>query len=409
MIESSLRARLRAVDPDSDPGVEDRAWEIVRGAHRPPPGARLRRRRRWRITVPAVASMLALAAGTLAVASPPREALGRWLREAIGLSATPHLRPMLAGLPGGGQLLVNSPTGPWIVSADGHRRYLGAYTAAAWSPHSLYVVAWRRTQLDALNPLGQQQWTLASAAAISVARWSPDGYRIAYIAGRGLWIVAGDGSETHQLYADVAPAAPAWQPHTGTTHRIAFVDQSGDIRLLDADSEVQLWRAKARPAVRQLLWSPDGTRLLAVFAGRVELYNSEGRLLADAALPAGQTISQAAFAPIGDQVALAVRQTSPAGESVAVQTATPRGLHQPPHILFSADAYINAIDWSPDDLWLVASSPSADQWIFIRTRPPVRFQAVSRITAQFASSHRAANGFPTLSGWQPPAPTRPAG
>lgn len=275
--------------------VEQRAWQVVRGAYSPP--AKSRQRRRWRATVPAVACLLALVAVVLVTASPPRDALARWLREAIGLSSQPHPHPMLAGLPGGGQLLVASPNGPWIVAANGRRHHLGSYTAAAWSPHSLYVVAWRRNELAALDPQGHPQWTLTDAGGISKARWSPDGYRIAYIAGRALWIVAGDGSGNHRLRTGVAAVTPAWQPQAGGSRRIAFVDQRGDLELLNADTAARSWRIKPPSMPSQLLWSPDGTRLLTVNARQLNLYSDRGLLLATRTLSTGQMIGQAAFGP----------------------------------------------------------------------------------------------------------------
>jgi hypothetical protein len=107
-------------------------------------------------------------------------------------------------------------------------------------------------------------------------------------------------------------------------------------------------------------------------------------------------------------------------------TASRGGFQHPAEILFSARAQINGLNWSPDDHWLLASSPSGDQWIFIRARPPVRLEAVSRIRAQFltppggARARRlrgtrttlatpGANGFPTLGGWQSPPSPQPSG
>ncbi len=414
MTETELRDRLRAIDPDRDSAAQERAWEVLRNAYRPTPKPtpaphRHRHRLRWRMTVPALACLLALAAVAVAVSNPPHVALARWLRQAIGITSAPHARPMLAGLPGGGQLLVNSPAGPWIVNAGGHRRYLGHYTAAAWSPHSLYVVAWRGRELDALSPRGQRQWVLASPGAISVARWSPDGYRVAYTAGPALWMLAGDRTGNHRLAAADPAVAPAWQPRNGLAHRIALLDPSGHIRLLDADSGAQLWRTRAPSAPRQLLWSADGTRLVAVSRTRVELYSARGRLLAATALAAGQTITQAALAPLGNRLALAIHQPGISANSIAILTASRRGLMMTPQILFSARAQIDGINFSPDDLWLLASSPSADQWIFIRTRPPVRLQAVGRIAAQFAARGGAAPGFPSLGGWQSPPPSGSGG
>ena len=278
MTDAELRERLRATQTDADRDAEQRAWQIVRSAYSPAEASS--RHHRFRITLPAMACTVAIVAVLLAVASSPRDALARWIRDAIGLSTQPHSRPVLGGLPSGGQLLVNSPAGPWIVHADGSPSYLGPYTAAAWSPHSLYVVAWHRAELAALDPNGRVEWVLTAGAKVTVARWSPDGYRISYIAGRSLDIVAGDGSDSHQLASHVKPVTPAWQPHTGSAHRIAFVDQLGDIELRNADTLALLWRIKPPTPPRQLLWSPDGTRLLAIAARQLSIYNTHGHLIA---------------------------------------------------------------------------------------------------------------------------------
>ncbi|MGA9857358.1 MAG: WD40 repeat domain-containing protein [Solirubrobacteraceae bacterium] len=404
MIDSDLRDRLRSVEPDSDPAVEERAWAAIRVAHAAATARgthSARKRRRWRMTLPAVAALLALAAGTLAVASPRHVAFGRWLREAIGLGAAPQPRPLLAGLPGGGALLVNTPGGPWVVSPDGHRRHLGAYSAAVWSPHSLYVAAWRGARLDILTPGGRQQWTLTAAHAISVVRWSPDGYRIVYLSGRGLRVVAGDGTGDHPL-ATSAAAAPAWEPHTAAAHRIAVIGRSGELRLLDADSGATIWHVWAGGPARQLLWSSDGTRLAVVGSHRIDLYDARGRPIAVEMPARGQTIEHAAFAPRGDRIALVIGHTAPAGAAVTVLTATRHGFGGPT-VLFNTRGLLAGLNWSPDGLWLLASSPSADQWIFIRTRSPGAPEAVSRIAAQFGP-HDHVPGFPSLGGWQAPPP-----
>jgi WD40 repeat protein len=397
MTEAELRARLRATQIDSHPEAEQRAWQVVRSAYNP--AAPARRRRHWRITVPAVATLVAVVAIVLASASAPREALARWIRQAIGISAQPRLRPMLAGLPSGGQLLVNSPGGPWIVHADGSRRYLGRYTAAAWSPHSLYVVAWRAAQLAALDPQGHPHWTLTGDAAVTVARWSPDGYRIAYLAGRALNIVAGDGSDNHQLIRTVGPITPAWEPDTGPAHRIAFLDRLGDIELRDADTGTLLWRAKPPALTQQLLWSPDGTRLLAAATHRLSLYDARGNLVANGTVPFADSVGPAAFAT-RDRLAIILHRVNQSTDSVALLDATRQGLGRAPQALFTAPERMTGIDWSPNHRWLLTSSASADQWIFIRIIAPTRLAAVGRIAGQFRRNGKRAGGFPDLGGWQ---------
>jgi WD40 repeat protein len=295
--------------------------------------------------------------------------------------------------------LVNTPNGPWIVHADGTRQYLGPYTAAAWSPHSLYVIAWHRSQLAALNPQGHQQWTLASRAQVTVARWSPDGYRIAYTAGRWLRIVAGDGSNDRQLASIVTTVAPAWQPHTGPEHRVAYLDHAGYIELRDADTRALVWRSKPRALPQRLLWSPDGTRLLTVEAHRLSLYDPRGRLITTSTIASGDTAGPAAFAA-GHRLAMILRPVDETANSVVLLDATKRGFRRVPQTVFTAPEQLTGIDWSPDHQWLITASASADQWIFIRVTAPTRLSAVSEIAKQLRPKHGGALGSPLLAGWQ---------
>src|SRR6185437_7031143 len=102
--------------------------------------------------------------------------------------------PALTRLPGGGDLLVQSPHGPWLVHADGSRRLLGDYDQATWSPRGLFVAAAGGRQLTAVEPHGDPHWSISSPARISSPRWAPSGYRVAYLSGRSLRVVAGDGT-----------------------------------------------------------------------------------------------------------------------------------------------------------------------------------------------------------------------
>jgi hypothetical protein len=415
--DSELRERLWAIAPPDASAAEQRAWESVRGGYRATtvrsrPARRSSAegsaappwrgpRRGWRMTIPAVACLLALAVGTLAAASPPRQALVRWLRGAIGLSAPPRPRPLLAGLPGGGELLVNSAAGPWVVSPGGHRRRLGAYAGAAWSPHALYVIAWRDRRLAALDPTGRVQWALDGDQPVAVARWSPDGYRIAYLAGGRLWAVAGDGTGNHRLASGLAPVAPAWQPGSpGAGHRVAVVTRGGDVEVVGADSARRAWRATPSQPPAQLLWSPDGSGLLSIGRTAMTLYTPAGRVLGVDALPAGETIGEAAFAHAGDRLALTIRPAGQRADIVSVLDATPNGLARAPRVVFSAQERIDGIGWSPQDRWLLASSASADEWVFIGMAVPSRLLAVARVAAQFQLPGVPAGTFPALGGWQ---------
>lgn len=393
MTEQELRDLLRDAPLGLDPRSEQRAWHVVRSAYQPRPAWRTR----WtaRRPVVAVATIALVAILALGMVSAPRQAVARWLRDAFGLTASPHTTRGLGGLPGGGRLLVETTNGSWLVTADGSRHDLGAYTGAAWSPHSLYVVAWRGAELATLNLTGAHQWELTAPGVISAARWSPDGYRIAFLADGGLDVVAGDGSGQHTLSNAAAPVPPAWQPRTGSVHRLTFVTSAGAIDQIDTDTGASLWTAHPPEPARQLVWSPGGDLLLVLGAHELSEYTSAGRLVSRVR-PAGATIESAAF-PSPREFALVIHRTAGRPDSIELLST---GSNPAPKILYTGLERLADLDASPNHQWLIAASPSADQWIFIRIRSPARLLASTNITDAFPRPTGSVATFPKLAGWQ---------
>src|SRR5439155_19771313 len=97
-------------------------------------------------------------------------------------------------LPAHRRRLVTSNEVPRVIGAVGSKRQLGAYDAASCSPHGLFVAASRGQELFALDPGGHVHWSIARPRPVLGARWSPDGFRIAYRSGGALRLVAGDGT-----------------------------------------------------------------------------------------------------------------------------------------------------------------------------------------------------------------------
>ena len=402
MTEGELRARLREARIPDETVAQERAWAVIRAAHR---SAETRGARpRWRATLPAVAALAGVAILILAIGGAPRQAVARWVREAIGLTALPHARPTLGPLPTGGQVLVSARSGVWIVTSRGVRRRLGPGDGATFSPHSLYVAVWRGHELAAFDLRGRRQWALTASASVSGARWSPDGFRIAYVAGRSLMVVAGDGSGAHALPGLAAGVAPAWQPRTGGIHRVAFVDARGAVELRDADSGALIWTAHPTARPEQLLWSTDGRRLVILSRREIALYSSAGRRLASRTLAAG-VLAGGALAP-GARLALLIVRAAPATSSLELVTATPDGLDRAPRGLLTAAERLVGVSWSPDHRWLLAVGPSADQWLFVRATGAPRIIAVSRVAGAFGAADRGRSAaappgaFPRVAGWQ---------
>src|SRR5207244_7129088 len=181
-------------------------------------------------------------------------------------------------------------------------RLLGAYDAASWSPHGLFVAASRGQELFALDPGGHVHWSIARPRPVLGAGWASDGVRIAYRSGGALRLVAGDGTGDRLLLRSVAPAAAAWRPGKG--HVLAVSDWAGRVLMLDADSGGLLWRSTEATIPTELSWSADGRRLLALSPRSVRLFDAGGRSLTTISTPVGARAEAAAFVPGRHEFAL---------------------------------------------------------------------------------------------------------
>ncbi len=337
------------------PGEHDarvRTWETVRAAFE----------RRERVAWPRKhARELALSAAVVAVLAaaftPPGHSVVNSLRDAVGrtkVEGVKNAHRELVRLPAGGPLLVQSTRGPWILQPSGTRRLLGNYTMASWSPHGKFVAAVRfRYELVALDPKGNIRWVRGRKQLIRFPRWSYEGFRIAYLSNDTLRVITGDGMTDIGLGGADPSVPPAWKPGT---HVVAWVRLGGNVLIRDAD------RLGAAPTVVRK------TKRVIALGWRA------GKLVVVTAPAAA-----AAFAGDGT-VARVVRE---AGRS-RVYVAN--------HVVFSGAGAIDSIAFSPNADWLAVGWKSADQFVFIRVRPP-KLDAVSNVTRQFGVR------FPTIQGW----------
>jgi dipeptidyl aminopeptidase/acylaminoacyl peptidase len=376
-----LRATLSGQALPDAGGAEERGWRVVSAAF----ADATPRRRRGPVRRTAV---VAVAIGLAVVAISPAGAEVRdFVGDALDVGSEPS-QPALTSLPAAGDLLVDSPQGPWVVQADGSKRLLGDYREATWSPHGLFVAAAAGHELVALDPHGNVRWSLARPGPITTPRWSPDGFRIAYLSGPSLRIVAADGTGNRLLRAAVSPGvAPAWRPGPG--HVIAFGDRDGRVQVADADSGRSLGRISGVLPL-QVAWSADGRRLVVLTENELRSYSAGGELVsAQRITPVGRAV---AISPSGDIAVIA--QTDRPAES-RVLTIDPTGrLRQ----LFAGPGAFGEIAWSPGGQYLLLSWPSADQWLFLDPDRPRRTVAVSNISRQFSPGGGPA-GFPAVAGW----------
>jgi WD40 repeat protein len=382
------RRLLRSVHVPDEDGAAERAWVVVRGAfeeHEPVVWPRRHAR-------PALAAAVALAVVAGALSPPGRAVIGS-LRDAIGRDKVVGIRraePALFRLPAPGQLLVTSRAGPWIVQPDGSKRLLHGWTDATWSPSAKFVVLTRGHELEALKPPDEVRWSLARRGVVRGASWSFEGFRVAYLNGTQLRLVVGNGEGDHVLVPRVRPVAPAWRP-VGPPHVLAYVGARGAVHVIDADTRRELGSFReGRP--EELLWSADGTLLVARSSGLISVYRPNGiRVTGNstrslAVVP--HSIPAAAFAPRGHTLAFVTYDARSNRSSIEVEPLD-GGLGR---VLFTGPGHFTRLVWSPDGRWLLVAWPDANQLFFVRTSGPHKVLAVSDVRRQFG-------GFPNPVGW----------
>jgi dipeptidyl aminopeptidase/acylaminoacyl peptidase len=390
--ERRLRRMLLATAPPDEIGAQRRGWRVARAAfgEREPAPWPIRHRRP--LTAAAIGVTVLAAA-----ASPPGRAVIGGVRDAVGTEkvvGVPQARPTPFRLPTEGRVLVAAPSGIWFVSAQGTRRRLGDYDEATWSPRGLFVGVSKRSQLAAVTPRGEVRWAL-SRPRVHAPRWSPSGFRVAYLSGSNLRVVAGDGTGDRRVDAG-QNVAPAWRP--GAEHVLAYVDRNGTVNVISTDDGATRWTAAGSAASpSKLEWSADGERLLVIRrleGGRLALvvFDGDGRRRQYLELP-GVPI-RAAFSPRDHRIAL-IRRLGPRSELLVIESDTLRRQT----LVFSGRGRFSDVAWSPRGRWLLLGWQSADQWLFIRSANVSMVSAVSSLASQFDPGRTSRGGFPRIQGW----------
>ena len=168
----------------------------------------------------------------------------------------------------------------------------GRLEAAARRLHRSLLVAARplrrrraRARAARARPDGTVRWSLARPGTVACPRWSPDGYRIAYLAGT-LRVVAGDGTGDHGSPAARTHVAPAWRPGPAGTCSPRRRERRRPPRRRRQRPHLRLPRW-TRLKKDTLAWTHNGRYLISVSnRSRLTVIGRSGRPAATFAIPA---------------------------------------------------------------------------------------------------------------------------
>jgi hypothetical protein len=399
--ERGVRRALLAVSLPDESDAGQRALEVACAAFRGRDRVRWAHRHRG-LAVAIAAAVLGTAVVLVAVLTPPGQAVVDRVRDAVGRE---QAEPALVRLPTSGRLLVVSEAGPWVVREDGSKRLLGDYGDASWSPRGLYVAATQGQHLVALDAeTGEVRWSLARDRSVSEPRWSGGGLdtRIAYRTGPELHVVAGDGSPDEIIATGAGSVATAWR---GDSHMLAYADAQGRVHVVDTDSRRQLGLTRARPAVRQLAFDPDG-RLIISTPKEILVYRKTLRGKPTVFARAETDHEILAFALFGPGLVYADYDRAADATTIVRPECSTRGacllVLNPDVDLFRGAGRVEGLATSPDGRWLVTGWPAADQLLFLRLLPRIgKAVDVSNATDEFSPGGSTGGAFPVVTGWAP--------
>jgi hypothetical protein len=373
---TELRERLRNEPLPGEAESAVRSWPVLEAAlaeREPGRGARRIAGQPRRLTLRLALLAVLVAVGLVVALSPA----GAWIGDRFE-SEPKKTTPAFAALPRGGSVLAISRSGAYAISPDGDTQRLGSFTDAGWSPHGLHVVGVDGKRLIAVDPLGTIKWTRARASRVHHPAWSTrDGFAVAYLQGRALRVIAGNGDPgtDREVRGDAAPVTPAWRPHSDRV--LTYATAGGAIETVDVITGSRIWRAGI--SAKSLAWSRDGRRLAALSGRSLTVLDRAGHVLRTVRLPR-----------VGRELAV-----DPSGRRAAV-TVPGRVLDVPlggaaPSVLFQGD--VEGLAWSADGRRLLLGWRDTGQWLLLG--PGDRVRALHGVSRELGAS----GGFPRVAGW----------
>jgi hypothetical protein len=218
--------------------------------------------------------------------------------------------------------------------------------------------------------------------------------RLLVTADSGAWVVEQDGSK--RLLGNYREAS--WSPFG----RFVVASRPNELVALTPEGDVR-W-SLARPNIRFPRWggTQTDTRIAYLSGDELRVVGGDGK--GDRLLDRNARAEAPVWKPgKGHRLAYARRDGSVrvinADTGAILDPDAPTALELPSSPVkvvlrtIPAGSFAEPV-LSPDNRWLAAGWPEADQFVFVRVRGGRRIQAVSNVSAQFRS-----RSFPAISGW----------
>jgi hypothetical protein len=208
------------------------------------------------------------------------------------------------------------------------------------------------------------------------------GYAVAYLEGRSLKVVAGNGdpATNRVVRRDAAPVTPAWGPHSDRV--LTYATTARALVTVDVQTGGTIARSPVSAsgeAPRGIDWLRGGHRLVALGSHSLTVLDAFGHIQRTIALP-GVTRAMALH-PSGKRAAVVVGRRV---LGVRLDGGSPRQLFQ---------GGVDGIAWSRDGRRLLLSWRDADQWLLLG--PGGRIRALHAVSRELGS----AGGFPRVAAW----------
>jgi hypothetical protein len=265
-MSSELEQRLEAMladAPEPDSGAGEKALHRALQAVQPVAQSH-RGLRTAALVLAAVVVLLVIAAGSLAGAGA--------LHVSFGAKAKPRPTAVQLTVPRGADGIAAIVDGRLSVATKSGFRLQGLpATAAALSPHALFVAAGVGNSLVAMAPNGRRAWSHSAGGKVVAIAWAPDGLRIAYIVHTGnrfvLHVIYGNGIHDTAIDRSVRAVKPSWRADS-----LAFAYVGGGGRAVVYDLAHKSHRVVGTSApVTHVAFAPTGTALATATPSAVRL------------------------------------------------------------------------------------------------------------------------------------------